>query len=318
MNSKYTKAVRGKLYKYFKQRLGIKSSTKGWYRSDCPYCGGTYTFGINFGKYRSHCFKCGETTNPVQTLMFMQDLKEYNEAWKFLSLEQEFEEYEDDKAAPRLERKEVILPESFRLISIAHGLLGKAAQRYIVKKRKFNLLDLSMRGVGYCLEGEYSGYIVFPFYEQTKLTFFQGRKFMGGGPKMKNPENERFGIGKTEIIYNSDAMYIYSKINLVESITNALTLGDNTIAILGKMISPYQLDLILNSPCTHVTIILDSDALLEAYKLAMKLVQYKKVKVVRMPKDQDVNDIGRKATRKLIKETDWGTHAYFFKQKLNA
>lgn len=309
---KHNKNIRAKLFKYFKQRLNIKSSTKGWYRSDCPYCAGNYCFGVNMIKNEGKCFKCTERHSLIEVLMNMENLATLNEAKAFINLQAEYDGYEDAVVKERLEKKEVNLPESFKLILYPDGMLGKAAQRYM-KKRGFKLEDLAMRGIGYCLDGDYMGYIIFPFYRKTELVFFQGRKFMGGGPKMKNPANEEFGIGKTEIIYNQDALFLYHRINIVESITNALTLGDNTIALLGKHISPYQLMQILKSPCTYITILLDDDALDEACNLAMQLVHYKKVRLVKMPKSKDVNDLGKIATKKLMQKTEYKNYNYFFK-----
>lgn len=319
MSTKYNKNIRGKLFKYFQQRLNIKPSTKGWYRSDCPYCAGNYCFGINLLKNECKCFKCEERHTMIETLMEMENLSTLNEAKSFINVQAEYDGYEDAIVKERLEKKDVKLPKGFKLILYPHGLLGKSAQRY-VKKRGFDLQDLAMRGIGYCLSGDYAGYIIFPFYRKTELVFFQGRKFIGNGPKMKNPSNEEFGVGKTELIYNQDALFIYDRINVVESITNAITLGDNTIALLGKHISDYQLRLLLKSPCTHITILLDDDALNEACNLAMQLCHYKKIRVVIMPKKKDVNDLGRKETKKLIKKTEYQNYNYFFKlrQEVNA
>lgn len=321
MNSKYNKSIRGKLFRYYKQRLGIKLSTKGWYRSNCPYCGGNYCFGINFTGYKTKCFKCEETSNPIATLMHMEGFETQNQVWAMLKLEQEYDGYEDSAGPVRLVKSQVILPESFKLIITPDGFIGKAAQRYMTKKRGFDLTKLAMQGVGYCTEGKYTGYIIFPFYRKTELVFFQGRLFIGDGPKMQNPGNEEFGIGKTSIIYNHDALFIYDRINIVESITNALTLGDNTIAILGKSISPYQLAWLMRSPATHYTILLDDDALIKATELAMTLCPYKQVRLVKMPKGKDVNDLGKKATVKLMKLNKfYGYEGYrkFFKIKQDA
>lgn len=316
MSSKYTKSIRGKLFKYFKQRLNIKPSTKGWYRSDCPICAGNYCFGVNMLKNRGKCFKCLADNNLVGILMYMENLQTLNDAKNFLNIQKEYDGYEDAVVQPKYEKKKVVLPESFRLINRGYGILGKSAGSYM-KGRGYDLLDLTERGVGYCLEGEYAGYIIFPFYRKGELIFFQGRKFMGGGPKMQNPKNEDFGIGKTELIYNQDALFIYNRINVVESITNALTLGDNTIAILGKKISAYQFGLLMKSPCTHITLILDDDALEDAIELALRLVHYKNIRIVIMPKGEDVNNLGRAKTKELIRKAEYKTYNQLFKMRLN-
>lgn len=312
----YNKSIKGKLFKYFSDRLHIKPSTKGWMRSNCPYCGGNYCFGLHFEKYKAHCFKCMETANPVSTLIHMEHFKTIQEAWSFLKIQQEYDSYEGYISGPPVERKQVVLPEPFFPINYAEGILGKCAQNY-VRKRGFNIDELTMRGVGYCLEGDYGGYIIFPFISHGTISFFQGRRFFGNGPKMKNPANEDFGIGKSELIYNQDALYIYRTINIVESITNCLTLNDNTIGISGKSISNYQFSTILNSPCENIVLLLDDDAYSVAIDLAMRIVNFKKVKLVKMPKERDVNDIGRKATKDLIKKYNYENWVYYNRLRLN-
>lgn len=312
----YNKSIKGKLFKYFTDRLHIKPSTKGWMRSNCPYCGGKYCFGLHFDKYKAHCFKCEINENPIGTLIHMESFQTIQQAWNFLKVQQEYEAYEGYIIQKPLERKEVILPESFQPMNYKDGLLGRAAQNYM-RGRGFNLDELTLRGIGYCLDGEYAGYVIFPFYHKGKLVFFQGRRCFGSGPKMKNPANEDFGIGKSSLIYNQDALFIYKTINIVESITNCLTLGDNTIGISGKSISDYQLSMVLNSPCDNVVILLDDDAIAKAIQLAMMMVNFKKVKLIKMPKEKDVNDIGRKATKELIKTTTYEGWVYYNRLRLN-
>lgn len=299
----FNNSFKGKLFKYFTDKLNIKQSTKGWQRCNCPYCFATYSFGINVEKNKVHCFRCETTESPLQTVMSLEGFTETVQALNFLRIQQEYEAYEGMADREIFEKKDVLLPEGFIPISYAEGIMGKAAQQYMTKVRGFRLSELTMAGVGYCLKGEYGGYIIFPFYSGGKLIFFQGRKFAGHGPKMKNPKNEDFGIGKSELIYNQDALFAYRTVDVVESITNALTLGGKSVAILGKSISPYQLSTIMGSPCECVNLLLDSDAYEKALTLAMHMCQIKRVRLVKMPEGQDVNDLGRQVTKEMIRKT---------------
>lgn len=311
----YNKSIKGKLFKYFKQRLKIKRSTSGWWRCDCPFCDATFAFGINLEKKSTKCFRCPESNSPITLLMKLERFETYAEASKFLNIQQEYESYEA-YTYRRIERKEVQLPREFTSIAVADGILGKGAQRYM-KKRGFDITEMAMKGVGYCLSGEYEGYIIFPFYVKGKLVFFQGRKFIGSGPKMKNPAKETFGVGKTDWIYNQDALFMYKTIYLVESITNANTIGDRAIAIGGKDISDKQLSLILGSPCSNLIILLDDDAIKQAVQLALQTVNYKKTKLIPMPEKKDVNDLGKKRTIALVTKENYKTYNEFYKMYLN-
>jgi hypothetical protein len=85
-----------------------------------------------------------------------------------------------------------------------------------------------------------------------------------------------------------------------EGAINAQTMGTRGIATGGKAISRYQINEILKSPVERVIILLDPDAKLYAIDLALKLVMYKKVKVVFLPDGKDANDLGRDRVLKLV------------------
>lgn len=321
----FNKSIQGKLFNYFQGRLRLKKSTNGWWRTDCIECGGHHSMGINVETYKVHCFKCQMEMNPVRALMVMEGFETLPQAWQFLKIQQEYEYYESTTGMKK-DYNQIELPESYKLITTGNGYWGTAARHYLSKRRGFKLEDLALKGVGYCTEGEYAGYIIFPFYRKGKLIYFQGRLFTGFGPKMKNPPEEQYGIGKSQLIYNVDAFYIYNKAYLVESITNALTLGDMAGASLGKAVSPYQLSNILMSPCEKLVIILDPDAMMEALEVGMQVVHHKKTKVVQLPdkievkgelKDADVNELGRQKTMSFIKQTAWEKYMQLFKRKLN-
>lgn len=311
----YNKSIKGKLFNYFKQRLNIKPSTKGYWRCNCVLCGGKYTMGIHMDYSYAHCFKCEEKLDTMQVLMAVEGLEQKSEAYKYLSIQQEYEYFENHSREAKVYKK-VVLPEEYKLITSGDSYTAKAARHYLTK-RGFDVNKLAIRGIGYCDSGYYGGYIIFPYYIKGELVYYQGRIFMGDGPKMKNPVDTEFGVGKSQIVYNLDAFYIYTRAFLVESITNALTLGDAAGGINGKSISEKQLSSIINSPCEKVVIILDPDAIENAVMLGLRMVNYKKTKVVQLPEGVDVNDIGRNKTIKFVKNTHWQSYMDIYRLKLN-
>lgn len=314
----YNISIRGKLFKFFEGRLQIKKSTQGWWRCDCIMCGGHHTFGLNLEQRRVKCFKCDYNSDPIRLLMYIQNFETLPEAWKFLNVQQEYDSYERNlnKGIKKVETIKMDLPDSFKLIIQGDSIMGNSARHYM-KKRGFNLTKISLQGVGYCTDGEYAGYIIFPFYRKGSLVYFQGRRYMGNGPKMKNPSEELYGVGKSSLIYNEDALYIYNKIYALESITNSLTLGDNTIGLSGKKASAIQLTKMIMSPCHKIILVLDSDAMKDAYELALQLVQYKEIKVIKMPDNKDVNDIGKKATLEIVKKIPYARYIDLLREKNN-
>lgn len=307
----YTKSIKGKLYNYFNQRLRLNRSTRGWLRGDCTECGGKNTLGIHIEKRTVHCFRCDVHFNALEYLMKLQNFTTYQEVYKFLSIQQEYEAYEETTYS-RPELKPVNLPDSFRLLNMGDDTYGRAARHYM-KKRGFKIEELVLQGIGYCDEGKYEGYIVFPFYRNGNLIYFQTRKFMDFGPKMKNPDLEEFGIGKTQLLYNIDSLFIYNKIRIFESITNCLTMGNNTVGILGKSISDWQFAQILSSPCEKLSLILDPDAWVKSLELGLRFAPYKKVKLVKLPEDKDANDLGKKKTLQFEKAAKYMTYSEIYK-----
>jgi hypothetical protein len=309
----YNESIKGKLFNYFRQRLNIKMSTKGWWRCNCPLCGGKYSFGIHMEEYKAHCFKCEEYIDTIKTLMVVEGFETRSEAYKFLAIQQEYEYFESYTREKKVYKK-VELPEGYQLISSGTNIIAKSARHYITK-RGFKVDSLAMKGVGYCTKGEYQGYIIFPYFRKGELVYYQGRLFQGAGPKMKNPPDTQFGIGKSQVVYNLDAYYIYDKVYTVESITNALTIGDNAGSLNGKSISVQQLSSIIMAPCTTNIIILDPDAWRNAIELGMQLAHYKKIKVVKLPDEVDVNDLGRNKTLKFVKATPYQKYMDLFRLK---
>jgi len=314
----YTNEVKNKFFNYFDQKLGLKQSTKGYWRTDCPYCGGGFSFGISMEKSHIHCFKCGQVVSPVALVLHLEHgLSTYQDVYDFFKVHESFERYDFSTKKVDIELKAMELPESFRLLNQGNTLLAKSARNYM-KSRGFNIEKLSLKGIGYCTKGKYAGYIIFPIFERGKLIYFQGRKFINHwGPKMNNPPEEEYGISKDSILYNADALFMYNKVYLVESITNAETLGDNASGLLGKTISPYKLGKILKSPCQRISLMLDKDALKWAVGLVMQLVHYKMVKLVVMPSDDDVNKIGKKKAKEIEKSFKYATYNELFRFKLN-
>ena len=316
----YNNKSRDKLNYYFRVELSMKDSTNGFMRSNCPFCNGNFCFGVNLETNKAHCFKCDYESTPVRAVMELNNFEQYSELTKFLNDSESWDFLPKIKREKRVEARPVELPPFYRAIRAGTSHLARAARNYM-KGRGFDLIDLTYRGVGYCYDGEYMGYIVIPYYHEGKLIYWKTRSYIGA-KSFKNPDETMFGIGKSQLIYNIDALGIYNKVNIVESETNALTLGDNTIGLAGKSISPWQLSCLIKSPVKQFNIILDPDAQDKALDLAMKLTQYKKVKNVSwdnsgFEKEYDVNDMGKSVTKWFIKHTPIRGYSELFRDKLN-
>lgn len=291
------KHIKKRIAQYLKQKLGMYDYRRGWLKGDCPYCG-DHKFGANLSQGRTNCFKCGQHPSLIQLIMDLQYFTTIPEVNNYLNTFEGVEFYEE-LVEPHELKENVTLPEGFHNIKRGENKLARAARKYL-EGRGFNIDSLSRKGWGYCnAPGKYFGYIIMPFYIKSKVAYFNARLFLGDGPKFNNPLVEDFGLGKNMLIYNVDSLYMYKTIYAVESVTNATTIGDNSIGLGGKKVSNYQKNIILKSPCERVIIGLDEDAIDDAIKLALGLYPHKKVKIMEFPKQKDINDLGRKATMKI-------------------
>lgn len=299
--------IKSRLHRYFEIKIGAFDYRHGWMKSRCPYCGKDLKFGINLSLNRCNCFRCGEHPSTIDLVMYLEHLDTYTEVIKVLEQE-EFSGYTFKEEVLELkEKKPLYLPEGFKLLNQGTSLLAKSARSY-VKCRGFDPEELSKMGWGYGTKDKYFGYLIIPFHEKGELVYFNARLFIGNGPRYNNPDTTDSGLGKSFIIYNKDALEMYKAVFLCEGAINAQTMGEKGIASGGKAISRYQINEIIKSPVERIIILFDPDAKGDAIDLALKLVTYKKVKVVFLPEGKDCNDLGRKEVLKLVYRVHYQTY----------
>lgn len=305
---KITNKFKSQLKTYFIKRLGAFEYRRGWMKLPvCPYCHRELKMGVNLSMYRTNCFRCNEHPNPSQLVMDIEGFETYHELINFLN-SGKFDELEFHEEKVELaEAKPLYLPEGFRILNIGQSQVAKSIRGY-VKSRGFVISELSKHGVGYATKGAYFGYLIIPFYYRGQLRYYNARNVIGQGPRYNNPNKDITGVGKEFIIFNYDALEMYRSVYICEGALNALTIGDRGIATMGKAISAFQVNELLKSQCERFIILLDPDAKEYAINLALKLVAYKKVKVVFLPDGKDVNDLGRSQTLKLVYATRYQSY----------
>ena len=306
---KITNQFKSKLKTYFIKRLGAFEYRHGWMRiPTCPYCGREHKLGVNLSMYRTNCFRCNAHPSPAQLIMDIEGFTEYHELINFLNNGQ-FDElqFKEDKIE-LAESKPVYLPDGFKLINQGTSQVARSIRSYM-SSRGFTIEELSKHGIGYvATEGPFFGYLIIPYYYKGTLRYYNARNVIGQGPRYNNPNKDITGLGKEFIIFNQDALDMYSSIFICEGAINALTMGDRAIATMGKAISAYQVNQLIKSPVNRFILLLDPDAIKYSINLAFKLVAYKKVKVIQLPENKDCNDLGRKGVLKLIYNTRYQSY----------
>lgn len=305
---KITNQFKSRLKTYFIKRLGAFEYRRGWMKLPvCPYCHRELKMGVNLSMYRTNCFRCNAHPNPSQLVMDIEGFETYHELINFLN-SGKFDELEFHEEKVELaEAKPLYLPDGFRILSFGKSQVARSIRGY-VKNRGFSIQELSRHGIGYATKEPYFGYLIIPFYYKGQLRYYNARNVIGTGPRYNNPNKDITGVGKEFIIFNYDALEMYRSVFVCEGALNALTMGDRGIATMGKAISAYQVNELLKSSCERFIILLDPDAKKYAINLALKLVAYKKVKVVFLPEGKDVNDLGRKETLRLVYQTRYQSY----------
>lgn len=306
---KITNQFKSKLKTYFIKRLGAFEYRHGWMRiPTCPYCGREHKLGVNLSMYRTNCFRCNAHPSPAQLIMDIEGFTEYHELINFLNNGQFDELQFKEEKIELAESKPVYLPDGFKLINQGTSQVARSIRSYM-SSRGFTIEELSKHGIGYiATEGPFFGYLIIPYYYKGTLRYYNARNVIGQGPRYNNPNKDITGLGKEFIIFNQDALDMYSSIFICEGAINALTMGDRAIATMGKAISAYQVNQLIKSPVNRFILLLDFDARDYAINLALKLVAYKKVKVVLFKDNRDVNDLGKKAVLKLIYNTRYQSY----------
>ncbi len=301
---KIDKQLKGKLYGYFVDKYGAYEYRRDWLRiPTCMFCSAEEKLGISIIQDRVHCFRCGPHGHLLSTVMGLEDLN-FKETLNFLK-GYTATEYVEPKVE-YVEERQVILPEGYMNIRRGKHWVGEMARRYWVNTRKLSLEFGGKTRIGYVQkeDSDLFGYLIFPYYKDGKVIYYQTRRYFGNGPKFKNPNYEDFGIGKNQVIYNEDALNKYDELHCLESVINCQTMGGDSIGLSGKTASPTQLTKLLTSKTQIFNIGLDNDAWEYAKKLAYALLPYKSVRLLWFEDpEKDVNNLGKAFVKALIKNT---------------
>jgi hypothetical protein len=141
---------------------------------------------------------------------------------------------------------------------------------------------------------------------------------VGNYPRYKNPEHEQFGIGKSEVFFNEEALYLFDKVYLTEGWTDSATIGSSGVSIQGNSISDLQLSKLLVSNVKEIVIVLDVGFYKQALHIASKLMDHKKIKVLKMDLlkefGKDVNEVGKMRVLSLEEVTPQMGFKLFYKE----
>ena len=311
-----------KLYTFFKNRYILRKPSNGWYPFDCPFCvdgDSKAKHAVNFEYEFTKCWVCGFRGRVIDFVMESERL-EYFQAKAILQEQEEARidlEVLEGLVMNSTESNEVILPHGYVGLLEGTGVLGKRARTYLMG-RGFDIEVLDSMGFGYCNQkcenddDNYFGYIIVPFKKRGKLQYFLGRDFVGNFRRYKNPATEKFGIGKSELVFNEDALELYKRVFVLEGWSDAMTIGKEATATLGWSLSSAQKSKYMKSRAEELCFVADKGFYKKAVEVAMNFLDVKKVvKVVSLENEpgaedenKDVNAIGIERFWELYKQTE--------------
>lgn len=167
---------------------------------------------------------------------------------------------------------------------------------YLVTNRGLTIGDFVKYNIGYCDEGPWKGYIIFPNYDdQGNLNYFTTRSFLPQ-QSFKNPIVARKEVVGFELQVNWQMPIV-----IVEGALDAIATKYNATPLYGKVINNGLKRKILQCGTPTVYVALDGDAL----KSSIQALQYflgigVEVYLVDIENGMDPNKIGTKGMLQLI------------------
>lgn len=261
---------------------------------DCPVCAeekgldggdGKGNLEINYSKHVYKCWACSETYGthgPLGKLFDKHGTKKQKKLYELIKPEE----------LKKLDQKKVSLryPEGFTKfedsnpIFIPHReainyLQSRGITDEIIKKYK----------IGYTVTGDYAYRIIVPsFNSEGRLNYFIARAWTNKKMKYKNPP-----VPKDDIIFNESMIDWTKDVYLVEGAFDSFFL-DNSIPMLGKVMSRLLLESIYNKAQAKIIICTDGDAWEAGLKVYHELnggTLYNRIRIVKLPVDKDVCDL---------------------------
>jgi DNA primase len=285
--------------------INLHYPNKGQISFDCPVCSydikgldkgdGKGNFEVNYHQGVYKCWACSETYGThgsLNKLFFKWGNNRIKSTWKLIGgdfIKKTERKYEDIK-----------LPKEY--ISFTKGnkltIPYKEAYNYL---RKRNISDevISKYSIGYTTEGKYRGRIIVPsFDENEEINYFVSRSYVGHKNKYKNPEAE-----KDKIIFNEHMINWDEDVYLVEGVFDMFFVN-NSIPVLGKNLSDRLWKTLYDKCTSNIIVCLDGDAWEDAQQLYRKLEGGKltnRIRLIKLPKDKDIGDLGGVDNLKRIK-----------------
>jgi hypothetical protein len=215
------------------------------------------------------------------------------------------------------------LPKGYHSILEGTGSLAVRAREYL-QSRNFDLNKMDRLGVGYVdeqdsdLSQDYFGRIIIPLKRNGSMMYFLGRTFIDDPMRYKNPSKDLCGVGKSELFFGEENLYIKKDVYLTEGWACASTLDG--ISMQGSTLSLIQRNIIIKSLVETIYITPDAGFYLQGLEMAKYLLPHKKVKVLNLDWfeqnkiGKDPNAIGKENVINLEQDTAFLDQKFLYSQ----
>jgi len=250
--------------------LGSYTVSGADYNFDCPFCRGSHIH-INFSKGAAICHGCGFVTRNlhylVKTLGGTVDVSELGVILKFEELHNKLSEVIDPTMAVKTAQS-FSLPSQFeRLVLPFYDGYSAFMYAYLVGWRGASVYDITRLQVGFCRDGDYAGMLVFPVFMAGELVYCTSRRVLGAGLKSRHPPAE-----KSRLLYGIDSL-MSNHVFVVEGVFDTLAFENQAVALFGSSMSQFQARLLGALSPDEITVVLDSDVILDKILKVCKLLQ---------------------------------------------
>ena len=262
---------------------------------------------VNIESQKWHCWVSNQGGHSIYSLF-----KKVNADTRY------FAELKDlvftpSKSKGETESKVIVsLPRDFQALWKVSKSLYRNQAKSFLHNRGITDWDIKKYKIGFCDSGLYEGRIIIPSYDDVGLlNYFVGRSFVGENLKYKNPNVSR------DIIPFEWYIAWSKPIILCEGVFDAMSIRSNAIPMLSKKPSKSLLHKIFEKNVKTIYIALDDDAKKDAYVMSEFFKDFGiDSKVVKLPKDQDPNDLGWEKITTLINSTESASFSDSIQAKL--
>jgi len=271
-----------------------KPSTKGNHAFHCPFCKHhkpKLEIDPKSGFY--HCWTCQPETKGRNLVSLLRKLQASPEQIS------EMRSYFPDGKGEINEKTyaKVQLPKEFVPLAKSSTKLAYRQAKAYLTSRGFTEQDLLKYNIGYCETGKYANSVIIPSYDKSgNINYFISRSFQRDPARKYDAPS----CNKNELIGFEYFINWKVPVILCEGIFDAIALKRNAIPLFGKTIPRALMKKLVENDVKTVYLALDNDALKEALKYSVQLLnQGKDVYLIEL-EDKDPSEIGFENVTKYL------------------